>query len=238
MRVLTVVHQPNAGPGVFADAAAARGDQLVTWVPRESPAPELDGFGAALVFGGAMHVDQEAEHPWLRGEKELIAALLARRVPLLGVCLGGQLLSEVAGGRPHRAPQPEIGWHELELLPGAEGDPLLGELTKPTMGFEWHSYEMALPPRSIPLARTALCMQAFRLEDAAAWGIQFHAEVESGSIESWLTKSRGDEDRASVLLDEEAVRAETRERIGAWNELGRSLCHRFLEEAAVYSSVA
>ncbi|MGH2803948.1 MAG: type 1 glutamine amidotransferase, partial [Thermoleophilaceae bacterium] len=66
MRVLVVVHHRNAAAGVFADPAAAAGHELVEWLPHESPPPALDGFDAALVFGGEAQVDQEDAHPWLR----------------------------------------------------------------------------------------------------------------------------------------------------------------------------
>src|SRR5438270_5012442 len=125
MRVLSIVHDHDAGPGVFAATAAARDDELVEWAPAEAPAPSLDGFGAALVFGGGMNVDDEDAHPWLRGEKELLRELLERRVPTLAVCLGAQLLAEAAGGTARRAREPEIGWKEVELTPEAADDAVL-----------------------------------------------------------------------------------------------------------------
>ena len=76
--------------------------ELVEWIPEQGPLPELDGFGAAMVFGGAMEHGQETAHPWLGPEKDFLRGLLARGLPLLGVCLGAQLLAEAAGA-PHRA---------------------------------------------------------------------------------------------------------------------------------------
>ncbi len=103
MRVLAVVHQDDAGPGVFADAALERGS-LEVWRPDEELGPRLVEVDpdAVMIFGGAMHAHEEAEHPWLRREKWWIAGLLERRVPLLGVCLGSQLLAEAAGGEVRR----------------------------------------------------------------------------------------------------------------------------------------
>ncbi|MGH2823915.1 MAG: type 1 glutamine amidotransferase, partial [Thermoleophilaceae bacterium] len=86
MRVLVVVHHRNAATGVFAEPALAAGDELVEWLPHEAAPPELDGFGAAMVFGGAMNVDEEEAHPWLRPEKRLLRELLERGTPLLGDC--------------------------------------------------------------------------------------------------------------------------------------------------------
>ena len=103
MRVLAIVHQPDAGAGVFGEVARDAGHELVEWVPTNGGPPDVDGLGAAMVFGGAMNVDQEGENPWMRGEKALLRRLLGERVPVLGVCLGAQLLAEAAGGAPRRA---------------------------------------------------------------------------------------------------------------------------------------
>jgi GMP synthase (glutamine-hydrolysing) len=235
MRVLSIVHERDTPSGVFADAAAARGDELIEWIPAEAAAPALDGFDAALVFGGGMHVDQEREHPWLLGELELLRSLLARGTPALGVCLGAQLLAVAAGGSAQRAVEPEIGWEEIELTTEAAGDPLLGSLPPRFEAFEWHSYEIALPHGAMPLARSARCLQAFRLGAAPAWGIQFHAEVTAAAVASWIRDYGRNDDALAAGLDGAALLAETGRAIGAWNELGIGICRRFLGLA--YSGV-
>jgi GMP synthase (glutamine-hydrolysing) len=231
VRVLSIVHQRDAGPGVFAEAAAAGGHELVEWMPPEGPAPPLDRVEAAMVFGGAMHADQEQENPWLAPEKELLRDLLRRGTPVLGVCLGSQLLAEAAGAKPRRASEPEIGWHRIELTGQASGDPLLGSLPERFEGFAWHSYEAPLPPGAVPLARSPVCLQAFRL-DGSSWGIQFHAEVTEATVDSWLDDYRSDPEALRLAIDPEAIREQTGPRIGGWNELGRGVAKRFLEQAA------
>jgi GMP synthase (glutamine-hydrolysing) len=231
VRVLSIVHQPDAGPGVFAEAAAAAGHELVEWTPSKGPAPGLDGVGAAMVFGGAMHVDQEEANPWLRGEKDFLRGLLARKVPVLGVCLGAQLLAEAAGGEPRRAREPEIGWHGVELNGEAGADPLLGPLPGRFEAFQWHSYEASLPPAATPLGRSAVCLQAYRL-DNRSWGLQFHAEVTAENLGRWLDGYRKDLDAVRIGIDPEAIRAQSAVRIDAWNEAGRGICARFLDAAA------
>jgi GMP synthase-like glutamine amidotransferase len=229
MRVLSVVHEADAGAGVFAYAAAERGDEVIEWVPSSSSSPP-DDFDAALVFGGSMNVDQEREHPWLAPEKELLRGLLHDAIPTLGVCLGAQLLAEAAGAEPRRAQTPEIGWYEIELTVEASGDPVLGELPGRFLGFQWHGYEFPLPPGALALARSPACLQAFRAGDA--WGIQFHAEVTRESIARWLAQSADDGDARRLELVPERLLAESDERIAAWNEFGRGLCRRFLDAAA------
>ena len=238
MRVLGIVHQPDAGAGVFADAVGDAGHELVEWQPDQGPAPDLAGFGAALVFGGAMHVDSEGDNPWMRPEKDVLRDLLVTGVPLLGICLGAQLLAEVAGAAPRRAARPEIGWTAVDLTPEARDDPLLGPLPERIQAFQWHSYEAPLPAGAVPLARSPVCLQAYRIEGSPAWGLQFHAEVTREEIDLWLEHYTADEDAMRIGLDPEALRAESAEKIDAWNEVGRGIADRFLVEAASAARLA
>jgi GMP synthase (glutamine-hydrolysing) len=236
MRALAIVHQRDAGPGVFADAIRLRGVELDSWMRAETGSPPSDpaGYDAVLVFGGAMHVDQEDRHPWLEEEKALLAELLGGGVPMLGVCLGAQLLAEAGGAVPRRASEPEIGWHEVALTQEGREDPLLAPLAPGFEAFQWHSYEFPLPPGATPLARSDVCLQAYRI-GRLAWGIQFHAEVSPADAEAWIDDYRSDEDAVRAGIDPEALRRRTRGSIDAWNALGAGLCERFLE--AAYSGV-
>ena len=232
MRALAIVHQPDAGPGVFADAMRSSSVELDQWLIAEEPAPaDPLGYDAVLTFGGAMHADQEAEHPWLADEKALLAELVERRVPLLGMCLGCQLVADAAGGSARRASEPEIGWHEVELTPEAADDPILRGLPQRFEAFQWHSYEARLPPDATALATSPICLQAFRM-GGIAWGIQFHAEVSRADVEHWIDDYRSDPDTVRIGLDPEALRERTLASIAEWNELGRSLCGRFLVAAS------
>jgi GMP synthase (glutamine-hydrolysing) len=229
LRALSIAHQRDAGPGVFADAMRSRGVEHDIWMRAEQDRPPGDprGYDAVLVFGGAMHADHEDRHPWLREEKELLHDLLDRGVPLLGVCLGSQLLAEAAGGSARRASAPEIGWHEVDVTAEGARDPVLGSLAPRFTAFQWHSYEFTLPPGATPLARSDVCLQAFRLENAM--GIQFHAEVSVTDAQAWIDDYRSDEDAVRIGLDPDALRRRTHSSIERWNELGRALCARFLE---------
>jgi GMP synthase (glutamine-hydrolysing) len=230
--VLAIVHQPEAGPGVFAEAIAAAGGEIDNWLLPATPEPPADplGYDAVLVLGGAMNVDQEESHRWLAGEKALLAELLRRERPLLGLCLGSQLVAEAARARPRRAAHPEIGWHRVELTPAGAADPLLSPLAPAAEVFQWHSYEFPLPPGAVALARSEVCLQAARVGEAA-WAIQFHPEVTAADARHWIEDYRSDPDAVATGIDPVALRMETEGKIGAFNELGRGICARWLQAA-------
>ncbi len=157
MRALAIVHQPDAGPGVFAEEMRARGVELDEWALSErgtGPPREIADYDAVLTFGGAMHADQEDRHPWLRFEKDFLAAMLDDGMPLLAVCLGTQLLADAAGGVARRLDEPEIGWFEVEVTDEGEADPVIGPLAPGFTAFQWHSYEGVPPEGAAILART------------------------------------------------------------------------------------
>ena len=224
MRVLAVVHQDDAGPGVFADAVRARGDSLEVWRPDRGDAPPSE-FDALMVFGGAMNVGDPL--PWLAPEKAFLREVVGAATPVLGVCLGAELLAEAAGGSVRRVDRPEIGWYEVAVDGGS--DPLMAGLPERFTAFGWHSYEAVPPPAGVALARSPDSLQAFRLDGAPAWGIQFHAEVSPADMRFWIENFHTDPDAAG--LDPEAVLAESEPRLDEWNELGRTLCARFLDAA-------
>jgi GMP synthase (glutamine-hydrolysing) len=227
VHILAVIHGGRVRSGIFGEVAAQRGHALEEWsLAWGTPPPRpIDEYGAVFVFGGAMHADQDDHHPWLRDENFFIQRLLDLRHPLLGVCLGAQLIAKACHAPVGPASEPEIGWCEIELLPDAQTDPLLGALPERFEGFQWHHYTYGVPAGGVELARSAVCTQAFRLGEAA-WGIQFHAEVTLRQILGWI-----DEAGHELSGPPAKLVAETEQRIGEWNELGRRLCSGFLEVA-------
>jgi GMP synthase (glutamine-hydrolysing) len=234
MRALVISHQRDAGPGVFAPALTDAGHELDVWHFAETDQPPTDphDYDAVLTFGGAMHVDQASEHPWIDVELALLAEMFERGTPLLGVCLGAQLLAAAVGGSAARASEPEIGWFDVEVTPEGIGDPVIGPLAPRFEAFEWHSYECRLPDDAVVLARTPVCVQAFRI-GRSAWGIQFHAEVTSDDARRWIDDYHSDDDAVRIGIDPAALHAETERKIGAFNALGRELCRRWAQAALV-----
>jgi GMP synthase-like glutamine amidotransferase len=233
MRVLAIVHQEDAGPGVFVEELHAQGVELDRWrIPDQAdPPPDLAAYDAVMSFGGAMHIDQADRHAWLEREREILRELIERGTPLLGACLGAQLLCVAAGGEVRRMREPEIGWVEVEVMPEGADDPLVGPLAPGFSAFDWHSYACVPPVESVVMARSEQCAQVFRIGERA-WGIQFHAEVSVPDAYRWIDDWRSDEDAVRIGLDAERLRAQTEVVIAGWNEIGRSICGRFLELVA------
>jgi GMP synthase (glutamine-hydrolysing) len=227
VRVLSVSHGPTVPGGVFDEVAERAGHELERWVVPLGGAPQpATSYGAIMVFGGSMHPDQDAQHIWLEREAAFLRNALAGDVPVVGVCLGAQMLARAAGAWVGPAPQPEIGWFEIELTPAGRSDPVLGVLPPRTDSFQWHSYTFGLPEGATELARSAVCSQAFRV-GGRAWGLQFHAEVTLEMVRAWAT-----EDGHELPGPAADFLAEAERRIAGWNEHGRRLCGAFLAAAA------
>jgi GMP synthase-like glutamine amidotransferase len=230
MRVLSVVHDdsPTGGGGTFERVVVEREDRLDRWFTANGAAPPDDprAWDAIMVFGGVMHPDQDAEHEWLAGETAFIESALGAGVPLLGVCLGAQLVARAAGARVGPAQAPEVGWHEVTLAETAGADPVLGVLPPRITAFQWHYYGFDVPEGAVELASSAAAKQAYRFRDRA-WGVQFHPEVDRDMLDDWFEEG-GDE--LGKPLD--VVEAETDRHLPTWSEQGRALCTAFLDAAA------
>jgi GMP synthase (glutamine-hydrolysing) len=229
VRVLSIVHDPAAtgGGGLFERVVVERGDHLDRWVVAEGDAAPADPshWDAVMVFGGAMHPDQDAEHPWLANEVAFIEQGLAQGIPTLGVCLGAQLIARATGGWVGPAGSAEVGWFAVDVNDEGAADAVLGVLPPRVDTFQWHYYTFDLPDGAVELARSAAARQAFRLGDRT-WGIQFHAEVERQMLDSWFVDGAAELPKA---VDE--MRSETRRNLPTWNEHGRALCRAFIDEA-------
>jgi GMP synthase-like glutamine amidotransferase len=232
MRVLALVHHADAGVGVFGAEIARRGHEVEEWEPSAAaglPRPLAD-YGAVIAFGGGMQVDEEDRYPWLRTAFGVMRETLDSGTPTLGVCLGAQVLARAAGGDVGPAARPEWGWDVVELTGEAGDDPLFAGLPPALDVLQWHSYAFTLPPGGVPLARSPVCLQAFRA-GSAAWGVQWHPEVTGESVLLWGERYPPAPGGVTVDVDLGALGVLVRERIARTNAEGRELCARFLRIA-------
>ena len=182
MRFHCLFHVSFETPGLLADYIRERGHSLrTTALFLGEPLPSTAQFDALIIMGGPMSVHDEDAYPWLREEKELIAAAIREKKKVLGICLGAQLIALVSGARVYPNPQKEIGFWPLRWTEAAGAGTMVARTTvaRPadSLVFHWHGETFDLPAGAVLLASSEACVnQAFALGDHVL-GLQFHPEV-------------------------------------------------------------
>lgn len=188
-RVLVCQHVAAEPLGLLDPMLRERGHRIryVNFARDPQAEPRLDRYQALIVLGGPMQVAQSRQYPHLTTECRLIEKALHDDKPLLGICLGAQLLAHVEGARVGPAVRPEIGWYPVAPEAAAGADPVLAPLAAEQPIFQWHHWGFDCPDGATSLARDpdGGC-QAFRAGDQA-WGFQFHLELDGRLIERWLS---------------------------------------------------
>jgi GMP synthase-like glutamine amidotransferase len=183
-----------------------------------------------------MHADQESQHPWLREETLLLQRLLDQHVPVLGVCLGAQLLAHALGGSVDRLPKRMVEWAPVTALEAAAGDPVFGALPEGAMALPWNEDGFEPPAGAVEtLARVGAGAEAFRYGDRA-WGVQFHPEVDAAGLEGWYAE--GGRELAQAGVSEEEARLADAEHLPAQLALSTALFGGFARVVAARTVAA
>ena len=223
MRVLAVIHTPDAGPELFSEVLAEDGHELLEWDIRSQGVPPRD-VDAVIVFGGDQNVGEEVQHPWLHEEYDALRRWVDDAPPLLGVCLGAQTLAHAFGGHVARSEMPLAGFYETTLTDAGADDPVVGVLPRTFEAFNANNYSVAVPDGATELARGPVA-QGFRV-NGSAWAVQFHPEARRDQLLEWFR------DDPSVQRPLEEIAGELDEKLPAWQEHGRALCRAFLATAS------
>ncbi|MFD1148093.1 type 1 glutamine amidotransferase [Saccharothrix hoggarensis] len=187
-RLLVLQPDHDDPPARLGEWLTAAGAVLDVVKPYEEPVPtSLDGYQGVVCLGGAMGALDDAEHPWLVDVRKLLSHAVAKRVPLLAICLGAQLLAAATGGQVRRSPHGrDVGVRLVAKRDAASGDPLFDELPWTPDVLQFHEDEVGfLPPSALLLASSPKCAnEAFRVGDRA-YGLQFHIETTPELVLRW-----------------------------------------------------
>ena len=229
--ILVIEHVPHERLGALAVPLTQAGHRVVSWHAYDSTAarPTLRGIQGLIVMGGPQSVDEQARHPFLKDELVLLRAALEAALPILGICLGAQLLAAALGARVTKNPQKEIGWYPIMREPGADGDPLCEPFGQTETVFQWHGDTFALPKDATRLFSSPLCQeQAFRWGDRV-YGLQFHVEVTEAMIRAWMHTPVNKAELASLrgVIDPMAIRRQSPQHIARLQELSSHVATTF-----------
>lgn len=195
--LLVVRHVPWEGPHTILDAFDGVPVRLIDNLDGGEPLPSVDEVRGAIFMGGPMSVNDTDRHPRLAEEVEWLRAAVAAELPLLGICLGSQLLARALDAEVRPGPVKEIGFAPVEILDAS--DPVVGPLAPATSVLHWHGELFDLPPGATALARSALTeVQAFRA-GPCAWGLLFHAEANGALVERWMAEPTMADDAREAL---------------------------------------
>ena len=225
-RVLVIQHEPFEGPGTLREALAGRELRLLRTFAGDEVPKSLDEDGL-VVLGGGMGVYDRDRLPHLKNEIALCAAATASAKPILGICLGSQLLAAALGAAVGKAPRKEIGWYGVTVLREGRPDPLFDVLPRRFSAFHWHGDAFTLPEGAVPLAATALTpLQAFRA-GRRAWGIQFHLETDEQVLLAML--AGGSADLREAGADAGRIRARARDELPRLRERALAVFSRWAD---------
>ena len=232
-RLLVFQHVAVEPLGTLDDLIRARGHRISFNNFERHPVaePDLDRYRGLIVLGGPMNVEDQHRRPHLKTELEAIERALEQGKPVLGICLGAQLLAHVLGARVRRFDRPELGWYELAISAEGRRDKVLGAAGARLPVFQWHSYSYDLPHGATHLASTDTCeQQAFRF-GGNAYGFQFHLEADEDVIDRWLglPSFRPELAAPGLATDERAIRGETAKLVAATRGTAAAVFNNFLD---------
>lgn len=188
-RLVVLHHLDRTFLGGAAEPIRAAGLELDERdLKRGDPLPAPGEADAILSLGGDQSVREIDRYDYMQAEAGLLRSEAERGTPILGVCLGGQLLAHALGGSVERLPRRIVTWARVEKLPAAAGDPVIGGLPDPVRALHWNEDGFTLPPGAVELLGRAAPegADAFRWGDCA-WGIQFHPEADADALDGWYS---------------------------------------------------
>lgn len=241
-RILVLQHESYDALGTWSPLLKALRKRIrfINFERTPDANPSLDGYDGIVLLGGYMGVYESDSYSHLKIELKLIEEALKRGIPILGICLGSQILASVLGASVRRHAEREMGWYDVELTDAGAADPVIGHLKRSEKVFQSHGDTFDIPKSAEHLARSAICEgQAFRY-GKNAYGLQFHLEVNRAIIDDWFEMPENREffSGSNGKFSPDAIRKDTNLYLERSMRLSEETFRRFLESAGTKTQTA
>lgn len=232
-KVLVFQHVANEILGTLNPALKQQGLRIryVNFERDPNATPSIDKYNGLIVLGGYMGVYEADQYTHIKTEMKLIEEALKKDVPVLGICLGAQILAHVLGSEVRKAPEKEMGWYDIELTTAGENAPLLSHFKKTEKIFQMHGDTFDIPKSCEHLAQSKICpAQAFSY-GRKVYGLQFHLEVDEAMILRWLNNPRNQQDieSSSGKVSAEQMKADTAKYLQNSLNLSQQTFRKFID---------
>lgn len=232
-KVLVFQHVANEILGTLNPALKQQGLRIryVNFERDPNATPSIDKYNGLIVLGGYMGVYEADQYTHIKTEMKLIEEALKKDVPILGICLGAQILAHVLGSEVRKAPEKEMGWYDIELTTAGENAQLLSHFNKTEKIFQMHGDTFDIPKSCEHLAQSKICpAQAFSY-GRKVYGLQFHLEVDEAMILRWLNNPRNQQDIESSggKVSAEQMKADTAKYLQNSLNLSQQTFQKFID---------
>ncbi|MBI5047773.1 MAG: type 1 glutamine amidotransferase [Deltaproteobacteria bacterium] len=232
-RVLVLQHVKSEGLGIIYKALKQKGigADFIKIFNGERMPRDIQGYDGLIVLGGPMGVYEADIYPFIKDELMLIKNAIKNDIPILGICLGAQLLAKAAGADVYKGKKKEIGWYDVELTDDGKRDGLFIGLPDEFTVFQWHGDTFDIPENSKCLAFSELFPHQVIKVGKKAYGLQFHLEVTEEMIREWIDVN--DKELASVkaYINPKNILKDTSKHIKTIHRYGEAVFSRFLNLA-------
>lgn len=233
---LLIEHVAHEGPGTIARALGRRGVSIKKIrlhkgerLPRKD---RLRDYSCVIVMGGPMGVYEPDVYPFINDEVRLLKSALQMGTPILGICLGAQILAYAAGASVYKSGVKEIGWYKLDFNASGQKDPLFAGLGEEETVFQWHGDTFDIPSGAKNLASSKLIENQLIKAGGNSYGLQFHLEVTGEMVEDWVRVNASELDSLKGTIDPVKILADTPIYIEKLNRMGEAVFNRFLRNVS------